>query len=101
MGGKNKGCCKERAGLKSKGFGVMSGNESKMRKKALIINTASYERVAFALSLASAFAALGEKVSVLFSYGGVLKLRKGHEDEIGEETNGWMKKREFCKKKGR
>jgi len=77
----------------------MSGDESKMRKKALIINTASYERVAFALTLATAFSALGEKVSVLFSYGGILRLRKGHEDEIGEETNSWMKKDSFARKR--
>jgi peroxiredoxin family protein len=76
----------------------MSSNDLKARKKAIIINTASYERVAFALTLATAFSALGEKVSVLFSYGGILRLRKGHEDEIGEETNGWMKKEIFARK---
>ncbi|MCL7388604.1 MAG: DsrE family protein [Thaumarchaeota archaeon] len=63
-----------------------------MGKKAIIINTASYERVAFALSLAAAYSTLGEEVSILFTYGGVLRLKKGHEDEIGEETNAWIKK---------
>jgi len=77
----------------------MSANESKVKKKAIIINTASYGRVLFALTLATAFSALGEKVSVLFSYGGILRLRKGHEDEIGEETDSWMKKEIFARKR--
>jgi len=58
-----------------------------MGKKAFIINTASYERVAYALSIAATSATLGEKVSVLFGYGGVLRLKKDYVDTIGEETD--------------
>ena len=65
----------------------MSSHQTRTRKKALIINTASYDRVASALNLATASSALGEIVCVLFSYGGILRLRKGLEDEIGEETD--------------
>jgi len=71
-----------------------------MGKKAFIINTASYERVAYALSIAATSAILGEKVSVLFGYGGILRLKKGYVDKIGEETDerlrkvlsGWVEK---------
>lgn len=73
--------------------------KKKTRKKAIIINSASYERVAFALNLATASSALGEKVYVLFSYGGILRLRKGREDEIGKETNAWVRKEIFKGKK--
>ncbi len=58
---------------------------------ALIINTASYDRVAFALSLANIAAALGNEVAVLFGYGGLVRLRKGHVDDVGDETAGWIR----------
>lgn len=70
----------------------MSGVNNVERKKAFIINTASYERVSFALSMAATSAALGDEVHVFFSYGGILRLRKGHEDEIGEETAEYVRK---------
>jgi peroxiredoxin family protein len=60
-------------------------------KLALVINTASYERTSFGISLAAAAAALGRKVYVLFGYGGLVRLRKGFEDEIGVETEGWIR----------
>lgn len=72
--------------------------KTEIRKKAIVINTASYERVAFALNLATASSALGEKVYVLFGYGGILRLRKGCEDDIGEETNAWIRKEIFKEK---
>lgn len=63
------------------------------QKLAMIINTASYERVAFALGVATAAAAMGQDVSVLFGYGGVIRLKKGFTDSLGEETNGWIRGR--------
>lgn len=63
----------------------------KKGKLALIINTASYERVAFALSLAVAGGVLNKEVSVLFGHGGVMRLKKGFVDEIGDETDAWIK----------
>lgn len=62
------------------------------RRKAFIINTASYERVSFALNMAATSASLGDEVYVFFGYGGVLRLRKGHEDDIGEETAEYVRK---------
>jgi len=70
----------------------MPDTETQGREKiALVINTASYERVSFSLGLASAAAALGKEVYVLFGTGGLVRLRKGLEDEVGEETEGWIK----------
>ncbi len=70
----------------------MSNHQTRIQKKALIINTASYERVVSALNLATVSSALGETVYVLFSYGGILRLRKGFEDEVGEETDESIRK---------
>jgi predicted peroxiredoxin len=58
----------------------------KTKKVALIINTDSYERVSFALALATSYLSLGFEVSIFFTYKGVLRLRKGYEDDD------WMKK---------
>ncbi len=60
-------------------------------KVAFIINTASYERVAFALTTALTAAALGKEVQVFFAHGGLIRLRKGSSDEVGEETEGWLR----------
>jgi peroxiredoxin family protein len=70
----------------------MPSIETQGREKiALVVNTASYERVSFSLGLASAAAALGKEVYVLFGTGGLVRLRKGFEDKVGEETEGWIK----------
>lgn len=58
---------------------------------AFIINTASYERVAFALAAANAGAALGKKVGLFFGYGGLIRLKKAHIDDVGEETDAWIR----------
>lgn len=57
------------------------------RRLALIINTAAYDRVAFALNVASAGAASGQEVSLLFGYGGLLRLKRSCSDQLGEETD--------------
>lgn len=58
---------------------------------ALIINTASYERVAFALSVATAASALGQPVRALFGSGGLLRLKRGATDQVGAETSPWLR----------
>lgn len=60
-------------------------------KIAIIINTASYERVSFGLAVAAAAAALGKEVSILFGYGGAMRLKKGCTDEVGDETADWLR----------
>ena len=64
---------------------------AKIRKIGLIINTASYERVAYALSFASICAATGIEAHVLFSYGAILRLVKGDSDFLGDETPEWIR----------
>lgn len=61
------------------------------RKKAFIINTASFERVLYALNVAVTAATLGDEVYILFAYGGLLRLKKGLEDSVGEETDEWVR----------
>jgi len=65
--------------------------EEGREKVAIVINTASYERVSFGLGIASSEAALGKEVHVLFGYGGLVRLKKGFEDKVGEETEAWLR----------
>ncbi len=60
-------------------------------KVAVIINSASYDRVAYALTIASTTAAVGREAHVLFTYGAILRLVKGKADEVKEETNAWIR----------
>ena len=64
---------------------------AKKDKLAFVINTASYERVSFALGLAAAAAATGKDVRVLFGHSGVMRLREGCVDQLGEETESWVR----------
>lgn len=60
-------------------------------KIAIIINSAAYERVLYALTIASTSAVLGKKVHVLFTYGGLIRLRKGFTDHVKDETDEWLR----------
>jgi len=60
-------------------------------KVAVIINSASYDRVAYALTIAVTSAALGKEVHVLFTYGAVRRLVKGETDRVEEETDAWIR----------
>lgn len=62
-----------------------------MEKVALIINSASYDRVEHALTIATVSATLGREVHVLFTHSGLLRLKKGFTDKIGEETAAWIR----------
>lgn len=66
-----------------------------MEKVALIINSASYDRVEHALTIATMSATLGKETHVLFTHSGLIRLKKGFTDKIGEETEAW--KREAIK----
>ena len=59
-------------------------------KLALIVNSASYDRVAYALSIATVSAAQFTPVYMLFTYGAITRLTKGHTDRIGNETEKWL-----------
>lgn len=58
---------------------------------ALIINSAAYDRVAYALSIAAVSAAQFTQVHVLFTYGAIIRLTKDHMDTIGNETESWLR----------
>jgi peroxiredoxin family protein len=60
-------------------------------KVSIILNTAAYDRVSYALSIANVSAANLKDVAVLFTYGAVLRLREDEADEIGEETAAWIR----------
>ena len=61
-------------------------------KVAIIINNSSFDRVSYALTVASTSAANFKEVYVLFTYGAVLRLIKDRADDIGEETDAWIRK---------
>jgi peroxiredoxin family protein len=61
-------------------------------KLAIILHSASYDRVSYALTLAAMAAAQFKEVSVLFTYGAIRRLVKGHTDEVGEETVAWIQR---------
>jgi peroxiredoxin family protein len=67
----------------------MTMNDS--AKVSIILNTAAYDRVSYALSIANVSAANLKGVAVLFTYGAVLRLREDDADEIGEETAAWIR----------
>ncbi len=60
-------------------------------KVALIMNSASYDRVAYGLAIAVALATLGNEVHILFTYGAVTRLVKGRTDRVEEETDAWIR----------
>ncbi|MBI4464437.1 MAG: DsrE/DsrF/DrsH-like family protein [Acidobacteria bacterium] len=66
----------------------MAGEDGKL---ALIVNTAAFDRVAFALNVANTAAAMGQETVLLFGYGALVRLKKGSADEVGEETPGWIR----------
>lgn len=57
----------------------------------LIIITPSYHKVMHALSLALRTASVGEEVHIFFTYGGILRLKRGHVDHVGDETDVWIR----------
>lgn len=67
------------------------GYMSQGEKIAIIISDASYERVEYVLALAFSSAAMGKEVHILFTYGAVTRLKKGHTDRVGEETSEWIR----------
>lgn len=60
-------------------------------KVAIIINSSSYDRVSYALTIAATSAAHLNEVHVLFTYGAVCRLVRGKADEVGEETDAWLR----------
>lgn len=60
---------------------------------AFIINSDSFERIAFALDVATTAAATGKDVRLIFGNKGIVRLKKGYTDQLGTETDSWIKNR--------
>lgn len=60
-------------------------------KMALIINSPSFDRVSYALSIAAMSAAQMKEVYVLFTYGALRRLVKDQTDIVGNETDEWIR----------
>jgi len=58
---------------------------------AIIINSPSYDRVSYALSIAAISAGHFKEVHVLFTYGAIRRLLKGKVDVVEEETDAWIR----------
>jgi len=58
---------------------------------AIIINSPSYDRVSYGLSIAAVSAAHSKQVHVLFTYGAICRLLKGKTDQVDEETDAWIR----------
>lgn len=54
---------------------------------AIILHSGSYDRVSYALSLATAALAMGSKVHMLLTYGGLKRFSLYHLEDLGEETS--------------
>lgn len=58
---------------------------------AIILNTASFERVSYALGIAATEQALNREVYLLFGHGALIRLKKGFTDKLAEETSSWLR----------
>jgi peroxiredoxin family protein len=61
------------------------------QKVGLILNSASYDKVANALSMANIYAAHLKEVHIFFTYGAILRLLENKAEEVGDETEAWLR----------
>lgn len=67
-------------------------NTMSQAKVAIIMHNPSYDRVSYALTLAAMSAAQLKDVSMLFTYGAIHRLVKDKTDEVGDETDTWIRR---------
>jgi len=67
------------------------GQALNKEKIAIVVNSASYDRVAYALTIALTSTALGKEAYVLFTYGALRRLVKGETDRVEGETDAWIR----------
>ena len=60
-------------------------------KVAIIVHNPSYDRVSYALTIAAMSAAQFKEVSMLFTYGAIRRLVRDQTDEVGDETDAWIR----------
>ena len=63
----------------------LSGSEKE--RAVLVLHSGAYDRASYALSMALVALAMGMEVHILFTYGGLSRLVKGHSEEMGQETD--------------
>jgi peroxiredoxin family protein len=64
-----------------------------VEKIAMVVNSGSYDRVSYALSIAKVALALGMDVHAIFTYGGLTRLIRGRTDELGAVPNETVRSR--------
>lgn len=58
---------------------------------AIILHSGSYDRVSYALSIATVGLAIGMEAHILLTYGGLRRFVKGHLEDIEEETDSQLR----------
>ncbi len=67
---------------------MSAGSEPSVEQIAIILHSGSYDRVSYALSLASICLAMGMEAHILLTYGGLKRFVKGHlEDMEGTDSD--------------
>lgn len=69
---------------------VVEGERNKERI-AIVLHSGSYDRVSYALSLATVGLAVGMEAHILLTYGGLKRFVKGHLEDIEDETDSQLK----------
>lgn len=70
---------------------MVSGDTEKKERIAIILHSGSYDRVSYALSLATVGLAIGMEAHVLLTYGGLARFVKGHLEDLEDETDSQLK----------
>lgn len=60
---------------------------------AIVLHSGSYDRVSYAMSLATVALAMGSEVHILLTYGGLKRFTRGHLEDLGDETPGELRRR--------
>lgn len=63
------------------------------KKVAMIVHSGDYDRVTYALSIAKVAGALGMKVYILFTYGGLRRIIKGQVNKIDQNGDNYINNR--------
>ncbi len=69
------------------------GRSKDVGKLIVVITDASYHKVMYALLMTLKAAALGVQVYIFFTYGGIMRLKRDLSDEVGLETEEWMREK--------
>ncbi|MBI4288972.1 MAG: hypothetical protein HY671_11160 [Chloroflexi bacterium] len=68
----------------------MNALEDDKEHVAIVLHSGSYDRVSYALSLATAALATGMGAHILLTYGGLKRFVEGHLEDMDKETDGGL-----------